>query len=198
MRFYQWAEPTLSLGYFQAYADRNRHQMHRQPHAGNRTQSSDQIAIGDLSAWLDGRAALVSIDSVRFWRDATSLSSAKGDCRACRTVLAMYAARFASEFEYEEWAIGWRERVHSAYLLLASMTARGLGDQGREGPPAAGRGQPRRHLPGAGGGRRGHGGGQPLHPQAEAGAVGAVCGVGPSGRLEQPFKAAGRAFEACI
>ena len=25
LRFYQWAEPTLSLGYFQPYADRDRH-----------------------------------------------------------------------------------------------------------------------------------------------------------------------------
>ena len=30
LRFYQWAEPTLSLGYFQAYADRNQHEASRQ------------------------------------------------------------------------------------------------------------------------------------------------------------------------
>jgi lipoate-protein ligase A len=29
LRFYQWAEPTLSLGYFQAYADRRRHRASR-------------------------------------------------------------------------------------------------------------------------------------------------------------------------
>ena len=29
LRFYQWAEPTLSLGYFQAYADRNQHEASR-------------------------------------------------------------------------------------------------------------------------------------------------------------------------
>jgi lipoate-protein ligase A len=29
LRFYQWAEPTLSLGYFQAYRDRNQHEASR-------------------------------------------------------------------------------------------------------------------------------------------------------------------------
>jgi lipoate-protein ligase A len=29
LRFYQWAKPTLSLGYFQAYADRERHEASR-------------------------------------------------------------------------------------------------------------------------------------------------------------------------
>jgi lipoyl(octanoyl) transferase len=29
LRFYQWAEPTLSLGYFQAYADRSQHEASR-------------------------------------------------------------------------------------------------------------------------------------------------------------------------
>jgi lipoate-protein ligase A len=29
LRFYQWAEPTLSLGYFQAYADRGQHEASR-------------------------------------------------------------------------------------------------------------------------------------------------------------------------
>jgi lipoate-protein ligase A len=29
LRFYQWAEPTLSLGYFQAYADREQHEASR-------------------------------------------------------------------------------------------------------------------------------------------------------------------------
>jgi lipoate-protein ligase A len=29
LRFYQWAEPTLSLGYFQAYADRQQHEASR-------------------------------------------------------------------------------------------------------------------------------------------------------------------------
>ena len=29
LRFYQWAEPTLSLGYFQAYADRAGHEASR-------------------------------------------------------------------------------------------------------------------------------------------------------------------------
>ena len=34
-----------------------------------------------------------------------------------------YAGRFAPEFEYEEWAIGWRDRLHALYLHLVHATA---------------------------------------------------------------------------
>ena len=30
LRFYQWSEPTLSLGYFQPYADREQHEASRE------------------------------------------------------------------------------------------------------------------------------------------------------------------------
>jgi len=43
LRFYQWAEPTLSLGYFQAYADRNQHEASRRSAVVRRTSGGGAI-----------------------------------------------------------------------------------------------------------------------------------------------------------
>jgi lipoate-protein ligase A len=43
LRFYQWAEPTLSLGYFQAYADRARHEASRRSAVVRRTSGGGAI-----------------------------------------------------------------------------------------------------------------------------------------------------------
>jgi lipoate-protein ligase A len=43
LRFYQWAEPTLSLGYFQAYADRARHEASRRAAVVRRTSGGGAI-----------------------------------------------------------------------------------------------------------------------------------------------------------
>jgi lipoate-protein ligase A len=43
LRFYQWAEPTLSLGYFQAYADRNGHEASRHSAVVRRTSGGGAI-----------------------------------------------------------------------------------------------------------------------------------------------------------
>jgi lipoate-protein ligase A len=43
LRFYQWAVPTLSLGYFQAYADRQRHASSRNCAAVRRTSGGGAI-----------------------------------------------------------------------------------------------------------------------------------------------------------
>jgi lipoate-protein ligase A len=43
LRFYQWAEPTLSLGYFQAYADREQHAASRHAAVVRRTSGGGAI-----------------------------------------------------------------------------------------------------------------------------------------------------------
>ena len=37
-------------------------------------------------------------------------------------LLLTYTGQFCPEFEYEEWAISWRARVHALFLELASST----------------------------------------------------------------------------
>jgi two-component SAPR family response regulator len=40
------------------------------------------------------------------------------------SVISRYTGPFCPEFEYEEWAIAWRARVHAAFLDFASTAIR--------------------------------------------------------------------------
>jgi DNA-binding SARP family transcriptional activator len=70
------------------------------------------------------------IDSVAFSRQtsdilATGTSSTRGP-----EMLRLYRGGFAPEFEYEDWAEGWRTHLHGLYLHLAHATAEALIRQG--------------------------------------------------------------------
>jgi DNA-binding SARP family transcriptional activator len=56
------------------------------------------------------------MQSVRDVRRAGNLRS------TAAPVLKAYAGRFAPEFEYDEWAIGWRHRLHAEFLGLGAAT----------------------------------------------------------------------------
>jgi DNA-binding SARP family transcriptional activator len=71
---------------------------------------------GDL-VWLESE--LVTADSVEFVRQA---NQSVHDFEPALAMLTSYAGRFAPEFEYEEWAIAWRSRVHSTFLEVANRT----------------------------------------------------------------------------
>jgi two-component SAPR family response regulator len=47
-----------------------------------------------------------------------------------RALREMYRGQFAPEFEYEEWAISWRARVHGAYLDFARASTQQFADLG--------------------------------------------------------------------
>ena len=47
-----------------------------------------------------------------------------GDSDAAET-LCLYTGHFCPEFEYEEWAIAWRSRVHALFLELANRSIDG-------------------------------------------------------------------------
>lgn len=82
---------------------------------------------GDL-LWLD--PALVRITSAEFARAARA---PMGDAVAADhplTVLGMYSGRFCPEFEYEEWATGWLNRVHTMFLHFAASA---IGHYARRG-----------------------------------------------------------------
>jgi DNA-binding SARP family transcriptional activator len=67
---------------------------------------------GDL-VWIDGD--LVRVASAEFLTASRELSASAGSEEVLE-VVSRYTGQFAPEFEYEEWAIGWRTRVHAAYL----------------------------------------------------------------------------------
>lgn len=67
---------------------------------------------------------LVHVDSVSFVRQANEVVTRNpGGAEATRLVQS-YAGPFAPEFEYEEWALSWRDHVHTAFLNLAEQSAR--------------------------------------------------------------------------
>jgi len=85
------------------------------------------VHSGDL-IWLD--ESKVEIASVRFEsRAAEALSRVDTDAAAAVAALNLYTGRFAVEFEYEEWALAWREYLHSTFLHLARSAHRTLVDR---------------------------------------------------------------------
>jgi DNA-binding SARP family transcriptional activator len=83
---------------------------------------------GDL-IWLD--TTKVRIDSATFATSAAAaLTLVETEPDPAVAALELYVGRFAIEFEYEEWSMGWREYLHSTFLHVArsahrSFVARG-------------------------------------------------------------------------
>ena len=76
---------------------------------------------GDL-VWLD--ATLTKVASVEFAANARKLTGHALDPVQALAVVSAYSGQFSPEFEYEEWAISWRTRVHAMFLELANATAK--------------------------------------------------------------------------
>jgi len=83
-------------------------------------QSVNYVRLEGELIWLDLEVA--AYDSADFAATANALLSS-GMHQPDRIVKAvrLYAGRFLPEFEYEEWAIGWRERLHGSFLHLVNM-----------------------------------------------------------------------------
>jgi DNA-binding SARP family transcriptional activator len=71
---------------------------------------------GDL-IWLD--PSLVASVSADFVRTASAIRGPNLDASAALALVTQYRGHFAPEFEYEEWAMDWRSRVHSVLLSAA-------------------------------------------------------------------------------
>jgi len=67
---------------------------------------------------------VVHIESVAFARQARELIGRDSRSPEVVTLLQSYSGRFAPEFEYEDWAIDWRDQTHSAFLNLTEQAAR--------------------------------------------------------------------------
>jgi LuxR family transcriptional regulator, maltose regulon positive regulatory protein len=64
-------------------------------------------------------ADLVRADSREFVARSRALMSGGAEPAEIQQLLDSYRGHFAPEFEYEEWAMAWRSRVHAAYLDFA-------------------------------------------------------------------------------
>jgi two-component SAPR family response regulator len=67
---------------------------------------------------------LVHIESVAFVRQASNLAHRNPLAPDALSLLTSYRGRFAPEFEYEQWAIQWRDHTHSYFLDLAEQASR--------------------------------------------------------------------------
>lgn len=92
-------------------------------------ESANYVVYESEMVWLD--ASLVQSDSQVFMTEATKLSIGLVDIARCVEAVESYAGRFAPEFEYDEWALSWRDRLHAAYLALAMVTVKRLCGDGR-------------------------------------------------------------------
>ena len=90
--------------------------------------SADYVVNESELLWLD--RDLVRVESVEFHRNATEILAEGRQAKDGPLLIRDYAGRFAPEFEYEEWAIGWRDRLHALYLHLVHASAQALTDAG--------------------------------------------------------------------
>jgi len=79
--------------------------------------SVEYVNFGGELVWLD--PSLVTSDSSRFLQRAAQVRARKISGNAASDLLRSYAGHFATDFEYEEWAMNWRSRLHSTMLEIA-------------------------------------------------------------------------------
>jgi DNA-binding SARP family transcriptional activator/tetratricopeptide (TPR) repeat protein len=70
--------------------------------------------------WLD--PDLVTIGSVGFLEAIRQQQGAAFDRDRAMELIEAYVGPFAPEFEYEEWAMAWRTKVHASFLEFANRT----------------------------------------------------------------------------
>jgi DNA-binding SARP family transcriptional activator/tetratricopeptide (TPR) repeat protein len=73
---------------------------------------------------------LVQVDSSSFVRQASSALLSDQVQVLGPPLLRDYMGTFAPEFEYEDWSMAWRDRVHATYLQLVQRTSEALIAQG--------------------------------------------------------------------
>lgn len=86
--------------------------------------SADYVGFEGDVVWLD--TSLVRVGSVQFAFDARRLMGGKASSGEILNLVDQYLGQFCPEFEYEEWAMAWRARVHAIYLQFASWAIKEL------------------------------------------------------------------------
>jgi DNA-binding SARP family transcriptional activator len=83
--------------------------------------SADYVAYESELLWLD--SGLVRVASIEFVADVRRSMSQHFNSADAIALLERYGGPFCPEFEYEEWAMTWRSRAHSAFLSFAHTAA---------------------------------------------------------------------------
>jgi DNA-binding SARP family transcriptional activator len=93
--------------------------------------SVDYVAYEGEVLWLDQDIAVVA--SAQFLSDSRAILGKMFTFEEAMELVDRYAGQFSPEFEYEEWAIGWRSRVHASFLEFVSAAVDRLIEVGNLG-----------------------------------------------------------------
>jgi DNA-binding SARP family transcriptional activator len=85
---------------------------------------ADYVPLDSELIYLDPE--LVQVDSVAFMRQASEALASPNLLRMGPAIASLYTGRFAPEFEYEDWAEGWRTLLHAQFLLLSQASSTAL------------------------------------------------------------------------
>jgi DNA-binding SARP family transcriptional activator len=91
--------------------------------------SVDYLVVEPDVVYLD--PDLVLVDSAAFFRQVTAAVASDNLPEVAIPLLRDYQAKFALDFEYEEWSLAWRDQLHGLFLELAQATANALLATGR-------------------------------------------------------------------
>jgi DNA-binding SARP family transcriptional activator len=94
--------------------------------------SVDYVVVEPDVVYLD--TDLVQVDSAAFFRQASAAVSSESIADVAVPILRDYPAKFALDFEYEDWSIAWRDQLHALFLETTERTASALLAAGRFKP----------------------------------------------------------------
>jgi len=90
----------------------------------------DYLVVEPDVVYLDSE--LVQVDSGAFFRQVSAALTSGQLADVGAPLLRDYHARFALDFEYEDWSISWRDQLHSLFLAATQATGAALLAAGRD------------------------------------------------------------------
>jgi DNA-binding SARP family transcriptional activator len=91
--------------------------------------SVDYLVVEPDVVYLDPE--LVQVDSAAFFRQASAALASDNIADVALPILRDYPAKFALDFEYEEWSFAWRDQLHGLFLETTEAAADALLAAGR-------------------------------------------------------------------
>jgi DNA-binding SARP family transcriptional activator len=91
--------------------------------------SVDYVVVEPDVVYLDPQ--LVQVDSAAFFRQVSVALSSKDTIDLVLPIVRDYQAKFALDFEYEDWSVAWRDQLHGLFLDAVEQAADGLLARGR-------------------------------------------------------------------
>jgi DNA-binding SARP family transcriptional activator len=86
--------------------------------------SVDYVVVEPDVVFLDPE--LVQVDSAAFFRQVSAAFVGDGIADVAPQLLRDYEAKFALDFEYEEWSVAWRDQLHGLFLEATQAAAEAL------------------------------------------------------------------------